>query len=31
MADGLGMKDEEWGELSRMVEDTFWVMRVIGE
>ncbi|KAJ9104262.1 hypothetical protein QFC19_004079 [Naganishia cerealis] len=30
MADGLGMNDEEWKHLSSMVEDTFWVMRVIG-
>ncbi|KAJ9094443.1 hypothetical protein QFC21_005982 [Naganishia friedmannii] len=30
MADGLGMEDDEWEELSRMVQDTFWVMRVIG-
>lgn len=31
MADGFGMNDDEWKQLSSMVEDTFWVMRVIGE
>ncbi|WVW85965.1 hypothetical protein I302_108003 [Kwoniella bestiolae CBS 10118] len=30
MADGLGMKEQEWGELGGMVQDSFWVMRVIG-
>lgn len=30
MADGLGMNAEEWQELRSMVEDSFWVMRVIG-
>lgn len=31
MADGLGMNEGEWDELRRMVQDSFWVMRVIGE
>ncbi|KAK6909611.1 hypothetical protein L486_00740 [Kwoniella mangroviensis CBS 10435] len=30
MADGLGMTSEEWDELGGMVNDSFWVMRVIG-
>jgi hypothetical protein len=30
MADGLGMDVSEWEELRRMVEDSFWVTRVIG-
>ncbi|KAJ9119590.1 hypothetical protein QFC22_003299 [Naganishia vaughanmartiniae] len=30
MADGLGMNHEEWKVLSGMVQDTFWVMRIIG-
>ncbi|GHJ86820.1 hypothetical protein NliqN6_3222 [Naganishia liquefaciens] len=30
MADGLGMTESEWQELQGMVEDSFWVTRVIG-
>jgi hypothetical protein len=30
MADGLGMSQEEWKELRSQVDDSFWVMRVIG-
>jgi len=30
MADGLGMSPEEWEELRKQVDDSFWVMRVIG-
>ncbi|KAJ9104390.1 hypothetical protein QFC20_004526 [Naganishia adeliensis] len=30
MADGLGMNAAEWEELRSMVEDSFWVTRVIG-
>ena len=30
MADGLGMSPEEWQELRKQVDDSFWVMRVIG-
>ncbi|KAK4685402.1 hypothetical protein P7C73_g4748, partial [Tremellales sp. Uapishka_1] len=30
MCDGLGVTEEEWREMSGMVDDTFWVMRVIG-
>jgi hypothetical protein len=30
MADGLGMSPEEWQELRSQVDDSFWVMRVIG-
>ncbi len=30
MADGLGMDEDEWAELAAMVDDSFWVMRVIG-
>jgi hypothetical protein len=31
MAEGLGMTKEEWRELRSQVDDSFWVMRVIGE
>ncbi|OCH91861.1 Clavaminate synthase-like protein, partial [Obba rivulosa] len=30
MASGLGMTPEEWNELREQVDDSFWVMRVIG-
>ncbi|KAH7885384.1 hypothetical protein F5I97DRAFT_1937605 [Phlebopus sp. FC_14] len=30
MAVGLGMSNEEWKELRGQVDDSFWVMRVIG-
>lgn len=30
MAIGLGMTPEEWSELRSKVDDSFWVMRVIG-
>lgn len=30
MADGLGMREEEWVRLRRLVDDSFWVMRLIG-
>jgi len=30
MAAGLGMTSEEWKELRSNVDDSFWVMRVIG-
>ncbi|KAI0699114.1 Clavaminate synthase-like protein [Cytidiella melzeri] len=30
MADGLGMTKDEWEELKSQVDDSFWVMRVIG-
>lgn len=30
MATGLGMSHEEWEELKSKVDDSFWVMRVIG-
>ena len=30
MADGLGMRDDEWRELKGLVDESFWVMRVIG-
>lgn len=30
MAEGLGMTKEEWKELRAQVDDSFWVMRVIG-
>ncbi|KAK8853058.1 hypothetical protein IAR55_003759 [Kwoniella newhampshirensis] len=30
MADGLGMTGEEWDRLRGCVEESFWVMRVIG-
>lgn len=31
MAEGLGMTKREWEELRSQVDDSFWVMRVIGE
>ena len=31
MAEGLGMTNEEWKELRSQVDNSFWVMRVIGE
>lgn len=31
MADGLGMSEDEWMELRGMVDESFWVMRVIGK
>jgi len=31
MAEGLGMTKEEWRELRNQVDDSFWVMRVIGK
>jgi hypothetical protein len=30
MANGLGMSPPEWQELRNQVDDSFWVMRVIG-
>lgn len=30
MACGLGMDAEEWHELRAQVDDSFWVMRIIG-
>jgi hypothetical protein len=30
MAAGLGMSSEEWAELRSQVDDSFWVMRIIG-
>ena len=30
MAYGLGMDAEEWQELRAQVDDSFWVMRIIG-
>lgn len=30
MAVGLGMSPKEWEELRGQVDDSFWVMRVIG-
>ena len=30
MAYGLGMDAEEWHELRAQVDDSFWVMRIIG-
>ncbi len=30
MAVGLGMTQEEWAELKSKVDDSFWVMRIIG-
>lgn len=30
MASGLGMHAEEWNELRAQVDDSFWVMRIIG-
>lgn len=31
MAAGLGMTPEEWVELKSQVDDSFWVMRIIGK
>lgn len=30
MATGLGMTPEEWESLKGRVDDSFWVMRIIG-
>lgn len=30
MAAGLGMTPEEWEDLKGNVDDSFWVMRIIG-
>ena len=30
MAVGLGVSSREWEELKRSVDDSFWVLRVIG-
>ena len=30
MAVGLGMTDDEWADLRGKVDDSFWVMRIIG-
>lgn len=30
MAKGLGMTQEEWLDLRSKVDDSFWVMRIIG-
>lgn len=31
MSVGLGMTRKEWEELKRNVDDSFWVMRIIGD
>lgn len=31
MSVGLGMTRKEWEELKGKVDDSFWVMRIIGE
>jgi hypothetical protein len=31
MSVGLGMTTEEWMELRAQVDDSFWVMRLIGK
>lgn len=31
MAHGLGLNEEEWLDLKGKIDDSFWVMRVIGE
>lgn len=31
MALGLGMRPDEWTELLGQVDDSFWVMRIIGK
>lgn len=31
MAHGLGLSEEEWLDLKGKIDDSFWVMRVIGE
>jgi hypothetical protein len=31
MAHGLGMSNDEWLELRKKIDDSFWVMRVIGK
>lgn len=31
MAHGLGMTPDEWEDLKGKIDDSFWVMRVIGE
>ncbi|KAH7102542.1 Clavaminate synthase-like protein [Auriculariales sp. MPI-PUGE-AT-0066] len=31
MAVGLGMSDNEWGDLKGKVDDSFWCMRIIGQ
>jgi hypothetical protein len=30
MAVGLGMTDAEWEDLKAQVDDSFWVLRIIG-
>ena len=30
MATGLGMTDTEWEDLKAQVDDSFWVLRIIG-
>ena len=30
MADGLGVNEDEWAELRSQIDDSFWVMRIIG-
>ena len=30
MAVGLGMTDAEWEDLKALVDDSFWVLRIIG-
>jgi len=30
MAMGLGMTDAEWEDLKAQVDDSFWVLRIIG-
>ena len=30
MAVGLGMTDAEWEDLRSQVDDSFWVLRIIG-
>ncbi len=31
MAMGLGMTDAEWEDLKAQVDDSFWVLRIIGQ
>lgn len=30
MAMGLGMTDAEWDDLKTQIDDSFWVLRIIG-
>lgn len=31
MAAGLGCTPEEWADLKSKIDDSFWVMRIIGQ